>query len=67
MTMQRGGICHCGIVRFSFEAEAIVEAMRCDCPVYRRKAGYPTLIRDQFPVSVARRMASSAFSVSPSI
>lgn len=31
------GRCHCGAVTFAFEAEEIVDAMRCNCSICRRK------------------------------
>ncbi len=36
--MQRyQGSCHCGSVKFSFEAEQIVSALRCNCSICQRK------------------------------
>lgn len=42
MTTHRGG-CHCGKVRFEFEAPATVEVLECNCSICQ-KLGYLHLI-----------------------
>ena len=37
MTKHYQGSCHCGAVRFSFEAEAIHKGLRCNCSICSRK------------------------------
>ncbi|MBV2091644.1 MAG: GFA family protein [Candidatus Thiodiazotropha sp. (ex Ctena orbiculata)] len=37
MTEHYQGSCHCGAVRFSFEGEAIVKGLRCNCSICIRK------------------------------
>jgi len=31
------GQCHCGSVKFSFEADSIVKGLRCNCSICKRK------------------------------
>lgn len=42
MTTHRGG-CHCGRVRFEVDAQAVIEATRCNCSICT-KSGYLHLI-----------------------
>lgn len=37
MTRLYQGSCHCGAVRFSFEAEPIAKGLRCNCSLCARK------------------------------
>jgi hypothetical protein len=37
MMKQYRGSCHCGAVKFSFEAEEIVKGLRCNCSICSRK------------------------------
>ena len=37
---QYAGQCHCGEIRFRFEAEEITTAMRCSCSICRRRSAY---------------------------
>ncbi len=37
MTQPYHGSCHCGAIRFSFEAEKITAALRCTCSICSRK------------------------------
>jgi len=37
MTHHYQGSCHCGNVRFSFDAEEITQGLRCTCSICRRK------------------------------
>ena len=37
MTEKYNGSCHCGAVRFSFEAETITRGLRCNCSICSRK------------------------------
>ena len=34
------GQCHCGEIRFQFEAEEITTAMRCSCSICRRRSAF---------------------------
>ena len=36
------GTCHCGAIRFSFNAEEITKAIRCNCSMCRRKGSVLT-------------------------
>ncbi len=42
MTEQYRGSCHCGAIRFSFESEPIVSALRCTCSICARKGAMMT-------------------------
>lgn len=35
--MRFHGSCHCGAVRFAFDADPITEGIRCNCSICRRK------------------------------
>ena len=35
--MEYAGSCHCGAIRFAFESEPIIDGMRCNCSICRRK------------------------------
>ena len=37
MTQHYEGSCHCGAIRFSFDAEEITRGLRCTCSICRRK------------------------------
>ncbi len=37
MTEQFTGSCHCGSVRFSYEAEPVTRGLRCNCSICSRK------------------------------
>ena len=48
------GSCHCGAIRFSFAADTIDQAMRCDCSMCARKGivlSTFTLAPDQIAIS----------------
>jgi len=36
------GTCHCGAIRFSFEADKITKAIRCNCSMCQRKGSVLT-------------------------
>ena len=36
------GSCHCGAIKFSFDAEEITSGMRCTCSICRRKGAMMT-------------------------
>ena len=42
MTKHYRGGCHCGAVRFSFEAEEITKGLRCNCSMCSRKGAMMT-------------------------
>ncbi len=37
MTQHYQGSCHCGAIKFSFDAEEITQGLRCTCSICRRK------------------------------
>ena len=59
------GSCHCGAITFAFEAEAITDAMRCNCSICRRKGAALssfTLPREALEIAAeAGRLATYQF------
>jgi hypothetical protein len=53
--MQYQGSCHCGAVRFSFEAEPIDKGLRCNCSLCSRKGAMMSPVpvpAEQFKIEV---------------